>query len=199
MWPFSTANERQAEAMSMILAENAYERRLERATNNIKLIIAVVATAGITFLTLVGMDIISNKPRSHLAIHSGRVIVNGNMWMFAGHLPLGSAQIATYVYRLLKPHRVGIYGPSMVGKTTSSISNCSRDIDPIPAELRITHPVRNGNFAMPRSTKKQVRFNGERTPITSSDIGGQQQYWGMWAKDIIDEHRDIIFYVAITE
>ena len=57
MWPFSTANERQAEAMSMILAENAYERRLERATNNIKLLIAIVATAGITFLTLVGMDI----------------------------------------------------------------------------------------------------------------------------------------------
>lgn len=57
MWPFSTANERQAEAMSMILAENAYERRLERATNNIKLIIAILATAGITFLTLVGMDV----------------------------------------------------------------------------------------------------------------------------------------------
>jgi len=57
MWPFSTANERQAEAMSMILAENAYERRLERATNNLKLIVAIIATASVTFLTLVGMDI----------------------------------------------------------------------------------------------------------------------------------------------
>ncbi len=30
MWPFSTQQERQAEAMSQILAENAYERRMER-------------------------------------------------------------------------------------------------------------------------------------------------------------------------
>ena len=57
MWPFSTANERQAEAMSMILAENAYERRLERATNNIKIILAILATGAITFFTMVGLDI----------------------------------------------------------------------------------------------------------------------------------------------
>ena len=57
MWPFSTANERQAEAMSNILAENAYERRLERATYNIKLIVAVLVSTSLTFLTLVGMDI----------------------------------------------------------------------------------------------------------------------------------------------
>ena len=57
MWPFSTQNERQAEAMSMILAENAYERRLERATNNIKLILAILITTSVTFLVMVGLDI----------------------------------------------------------------------------------------------------------------------------------------------
>jgi ABC-type siderophore export system fused ATPase/permease subunit len=57
MWPFSTANERQAEAMSNILAENAYERRLERATYNIKLILAVLITSSVTFLAMVGLDI----------------------------------------------------------------------------------------------------------------------------------------------
>ena len=57
MWPFSTANERQAEAMSNILAENAYERRLERATYNIKLILAVFITSSLTFLAMVGLDI----------------------------------------------------------------------------------------------------------------------------------------------
>jgi len=30
VWPFSTKQERQTEAMSQILAENAYERRMER-------------------------------------------------------------------------------------------------------------------------------------------------------------------------
>ena len=57
MWPFSTANERQAEAMSMILAENAYERRLERATNNVKLILTFLITGSLTFLVMVGLDI----------------------------------------------------------------------------------------------------------------------------------------------
>lgn len=57
MWPFSTANERQAEAMSNILAENAYERRLERATYNIKLILAVFISSSLTFLAMVGLDI----------------------------------------------------------------------------------------------------------------------------------------------
>lgn len=98
-------------------------------------------------------------------------------WMFAGHLLLGSVQVASYVYRLLKPHRVGIYGPSMSGKTTlDQYLTVPGDIDPIPVELRTSHAVRDGSFTMPRSTKKQVRYKGERTPITSSDIGGQQQY-----------------------
>ena len=57
MWPFSTANERQAEAMSNILAENAYERRLERATYNIKLILAVLISSSVTFLVMVGLDV----------------------------------------------------------------------------------------------------------------------------------------------
>jgi hypothetical protein len=60
MWPFSTANERQAEAMSMILAENAYERRLERATNNLKLILTLMGSIALTFLVMVGLDIWAN-------------------------------------------------------------------------------------------------------------------------------------------
>ena len=57
MWPFNTAQERQAEAMANILAENAYDRRLERATWTIKAVLAFVVGTTLTFLTLVGMDI----------------------------------------------------------------------------------------------------------------------------------------------
>ena len=57
MWPFNTQQERQAEAMSMILAENAYERKLERATNQLKTVLALISGITITFLVLVGMDI----------------------------------------------------------------------------------------------------------------------------------------------
>ena len=118
-------------------------------------------------------------------------------WVFAGHILLGSAQIATYLYRLLRPHKIGIYGPSLTGKTTiDQYLTVPGDIDPIPLEMRTTHPVQHGEFAMPRSTKKQVRWKGEKLPIISADIGGQQQYWNLWAEDIVDKHRDIIFYVV---
>ena len=118
-------------------------------------------------------------------------------WMFAGHLLMGSAQVATYVYRLLKPHKVGIYGPTLAGKTTlDQYLTVPGDIDPIPIGMRTTHPVQHGSFTMPRSTKKRVRWNGEKMPIISADIGGQQQYWNMWAEDLIKNHREIVFYVV---
>jgi hypothetical protein len=118
-------------------------------------------------------------------------------WLFAGHILMGSAQVASYVYRLLRPHRVGIYGPTLAGKTTlDQYLTVPGDIDPIPLQLRTTHPVKNGSFAMPRSTKKQVRWKGEKLPISSVDIGGQKQYWNMWAEDIVENHREIIFYVV---
>lgn len=57
MWPFNTAQERQAEAMANILAENAYDRKLERATWTLKAILAFIAGLSLSFLILVGMDI----------------------------------------------------------------------------------------------------------------------------------------------
>jgi hypothetical protein len=69
------------------------------------------------------------------------------------------------------------------------------DIDPIPLEMRTTHAVKNGSFQMPHSTKKQVRFKGERVPVASTDLGGQTQYWNMWAEDMVDRKVSVLFYV----
>jgi hypothetical protein len=55
-WPFNTQQERQAEAMASILAENAYERRLERMTWTIKAILAFLVGASLSFLVMVGLD-----------------------------------------------------------------------------------------------------------------------------------------------
>jgi len=118
-------------------------------------------------------------------------------WVFAGHILLGSAQVATYLYRLLKPHKVGIYGPTLTGKTTlDQYLTVPGDIDPIPLQLRTTHAVKNGSFNIPRSTKKQVRWKGEKTPIISTDIGGQKQYWNMWGEDLVNNNREILFYMV---
>jgi len=56
VWPFNTQQERQAEAMASILAENAYERRLERMTWTIKAVLAFVAGSALTFLGMVAID-----------------------------------------------------------------------------------------------------------------------------------------------
>jgi hypothetical protein len=117
-------------------------------------------------------------------------------WLFAGHILMGTAQVANLIYRILRPYRVGIYGSSLAGKTTlDQYMTVPGDIDPIPLQLRTSHPVKHGAFKMPHGSKKQIRWKGERIPITSTDIGGQTQYWNMWAEDIIDQDRQVIFYV----
>lgn len=57
MWPFNTAQERQAEAMSSILAENAYDRRMERAAWSVKVVLAFVVGVGLTFFIQLGLDV----------------------------------------------------------------------------------------------------------------------------------------------
>ena len=110
---------------------------------------------------------------------------------------MGSAQVAAYVYRLIRPHRIGIYGPSLAGKTTlDQYLTVPGDIDPIPVELRTTHPVKNGTFQMPHGSKKRVRWKGEKVPITSTDIGGQSQYWNLWAEDLVTRNVSIVFFVV---
>ena len=56
MWPFSTKQERQAEAMSQILAENAYERRMERLAGWVRTAAALVGGILLTFLSLFLLD-----------------------------------------------------------------------------------------------------------------------------------------------
>ena len=56
VWPFSTKQERQAEAMSQILAENAYERRMERLAGWVRTVIALFGGIALTFLTLFLLD-----------------------------------------------------------------------------------------------------------------------------------------------
>ena len=56
VWPFSTKQERQAEAMSQILAENAYERRMERLAGWVRTVIALFGGVALTFLILYLLD-----------------------------------------------------------------------------------------------------------------------------------------------
>ena len=62
VWPFTNKQERQAEAMSMILAENSYERKMERMAGWVRTFLAMVAGIAITFGILFGLDMLGYTP-----------------------------------------------------------------------------------------------------------------------------------------
>jgi len=62
VWPFTNKQERQAEAMSMILAENSYERKMERMAGWVRTFLAMVAGVSITFGILFGLDMLGYTP-----------------------------------------------------------------------------------------------------------------------------------------
>ena len=56
VWPFSTRQERQTEAMSQILAENAYERKMERIAGWVRTVVAGIGGSALTFAILFFLD-----------------------------------------------------------------------------------------------------------------------------------------------
>lgn len=62
MWPFTTQQERQTEAMSQILAENAYERKMERVAGWVRTFVALVGGITLTFAILIGLDTLGLTP-----------------------------------------------------------------------------------------------------------------------------------------
>jgi hypothetical protein len=62
MWPFTTQQERQTEAMSQILAENAYERKMERVAGWVRTFVALIGGIALTFTVLIGLDVLGLSP-----------------------------------------------------------------------------------------------------------------------------------------
>jgi len=62
MWPFTTQQERQTEAMSQILAENAYERKMERVAGWVRTFIALIGGIALTFGILIGLEALGATP-----------------------------------------------------------------------------------------------------------------------------------------
>lgn len=62
MWPFTTQQERQTEAMSQILAENAYERKMERVAGWVRTFFALMGGIAITFGILFGLEMLGISP-----------------------------------------------------------------------------------------------------------------------------------------
>jgi len=115
-----------------------------------------------------------------------------------GSALVGAAIWGQHLYNHWKPRRVGIYGPTLVGKTTlDNYMTTPGEMEDIPEKLRTSHPKRllQSGYVLPRPTRKRVRWKGERRVIHSADIGGQQRFWNLWIDDMVDRQVEIAVFM----
>ena len=117
--------------------------------------------------------------------------------MLAGHILLASVNAIKKLYRTLNPHRIGVYGPSLTGKTTlDQYLTVPGDIEPIPLEFRTSHIKTNGSYQLPQAHRHQIKWKKERHPVSSADIGGQDQFRSLWVEDMFLRQPNIIFFMV---
>tara|TARA_R110000751_G_scaffold151414_2_gene256399 strand:- start:2607 stop:3287 length:681 start_codon:yes stop_codon:yes gene_type:complete len=79
------------------------------------------------------------------------------------------------VYKRLHAINFGVYGATMVGKTTLSQQLRTRgEVPQINQRTVGTH----------RASRKNIKIDGNSHTIKSADIGGEAIYWKDWAKDM---------------
>ena len=79
------------------------------------------------------------------------------------------------VYKKLHAINFGIYGATMVGKTTLNHQLRTR------GEV---HQINERTVGLHRPSRKNVKIDGESHTIRNSDVGGEAIYWKEWAKDM---------------
>ena len=112
------------------------------------------------------------------------------MSAIAGSALVGGMVWAKELWNYWKPRRVGIYGPSMVGKTTlDRFMTTPGEMEPIPEEERTSHYRILGKHLLPKPTRKRIGWQGDRRVVYSSDIGGEERFWSLWIDDMV--HRQV--------
>lgn len=78
-------------------------------------------------------------------------------------------------YKKIHAINFGVYGATMVGKTT------------LGHQLRTRGEVaqiKERTVGVHRATRKRIKFEGEVHTLRSADIGGESIYWKEWVKDM---------------
>tara|TARA_R110001632_G_scaffold224293_3_gene356585 strand:+ start:2269 stop:2991 length:723 start_codon:yes stop_codon:yes gene_type:complete len=117
----------------------------------------------------------------------------------AGSALMGAVVYGKELYNFLKPRRIGVYGPTLVGKTTlDAFMKTPGEMDAV--EERTMHPKRmlQGGHVLPNATRKRIRWHGEKRVVHSSDIGGQQRFWSLWIDDMVDRQVEIVIFMTDT-
>ena len=118
------------------------------------------------------------------------------MAAMAGSALVGAALWGQQIYNNWKSRRIGIYGASMVGKTTlDRYMTTPGEMEEIPIDERTDHFKLLTRYLLPKPTRKRLRWKGERRVVHSSDIGGEERFWNLWIDDMVSRQCEYVVFM----
>jgi len=113
-----------------------------------------------------------------------------------GSVLMGAMVYGKELYNYLKPRRIGVYGPSLVGKTTlDRYMTTPGEMEDVEERTTHTNRLVGGGHVLPKATRKRVRWHGEKRVIHSADIGGQQRFWNLWVDDMVERQVEVVIFL----
>ncbi len=113
-----------------------------------------------------------------------------------GSVLVGAAIWGQNIYNSWRPRKIGIYGSSMVGKTTlDRYMTTPGEMEDIPDEERTRHFKLLTKYLLPKPTRKRITWEGQKRLVHSADIGGEQKYWNLWIEDMVSRQCEAVVYM----
>ncbi len=120
------------------------------------------------------------------------------MSVMGGSALVGGMVFARELWHYFVPRRIGIYGPTTVGKTTlDRYMTTPGEMEDISLEDRTKHfkiPGMN-RFMLPRPSRKRVNYKGDTRVVYSSDIGGEERFWNLWIDDMVNRNVEAVVFL----
>ena len=120
------------------------------------------------------------------------------MSALGGSALVGGMVFAKELWHYWKPRKVGVYGPTMVGKTTlDRYMTTPGEMEEISLDERTKHfrvPGMN-RFLLPRPTRKRVSWKGENRVVYSADLGGDERFWNLWIDDMVNRQAEVVVFM----
>tara|TARA_R100000654_G_scaffold27646_4_gene51952 strand:+ start:2403 stop:3122 length:720 start_codon:yes stop_codon:yes gene_type:complete len=120
------------------------------------------------------------------------------MSALGGSALVGGVVFAKELWHYWKPRKVGVYGPTMVGKTTlDRYMTTPGEMEEIPLADRTKHFKVPGinRFLLPRPSRKRVTYKGDTRVVYSSDIGGEERFWNLWVDDLVNRQVEAVIFL----
>ncbi len=120
------------------------------------------------------------------------------MSVMGGSALVGGMVFARELWHYWKPRKVGVYGPTMVGKTTlDRYMTTPGEMEEIGLDERTKHfrvPGLN-RFLLPKPTRKRVSWKGDTRVVYSADLGGEERFWNLWIDDMVNRQVETVIFM----